>query len=444
MSPSRRTVFSMAKPPSCSEVGHAGDGWRVVRDGQQRTRASTRQRWRCISPARTYHRFVGGVAHTRLEHTGVCPECDNDLAAHEGPVAGFEFEYRVREVAEALAHVGQGMTYTEAARRARKTANVVRQAHDPLWEPPERPLNHGQTVADWVGEFTPVVAAQPAETSWPETLVLDGTTFLYRNTWTGTSRELFTLMAAYGYPAGQARGRLWKVWASPSRDNVAWGDFLALLPGRPVSVVCDDDAAIKRAVRDRWGTGRRGVPVHQCEHHMFVNGKANLDADGIKYGDPVRDLFADALKSRAGWEAFTAAVFADPRAWATEKWVHHWNQLMLAQTARRHRLPQHYANGAIEEPLRTIRAAIDHRKFCFRNRYRMNLLLELMRLSANKDDTVRVYAEDIRNYLVTAGPKRARRYRDVYDTWGKSDEENPRLRVYSLWAESAVEGQWAK
>ncbi|MEO6143092.1 MAG: hypothetical protein ABIP19_03860 [Dermatophilaceae bacterium] len=73
-----------------------------------------------------------------------------------------------------------------------------------------------------------------------------------------------------------------------------------------------------------------------------------------------------------------------------------------------------------------------------------SVMLEQMRLSANKDDIVRIYAEDIRNYLTTADPERARRYRTIYDPWGASGTpENPRIRVYSLFGESAYEGQWA-
>lgn len=401
-----------------------------------------RQRWRCIAPGKEFHHFTGGAAHTHLATPGLCTECDNSVSVHEGPVAGFAFEYRVREIAEALTHVGRGMTYTEAARRARKTANIMRQMNEPGWTPRPENLSNGQTVAEWVGEFTPVVGSRHAETQWPQTLVLDSTVFKYTNTWTGRQRQLFTVMSAYGYEAGQATGRMWKVWASPDGDGNAWAEFLRLLPGRPDSIVCDDDKAIKDGVRQRWGRGRSAVPVHQCEHHLAVNGWAALDADGIAYGDPTRTLFDTALQSLTGWDTFVAAVNADPRAHATRRWVRHWNPVLRVQTARRPSIPPHYANGAIEEPQRTIRNAIDHRKFCFRNRERMILLLELMRLSANKDDIVRVYSEDIRSYLTNADPERTRAYRGIYDTWGPSDATNPRTRIYSLFGETAVEWQW--
>lgn len=214
------------------------------------------------------------------------------------------------------------------------------------------------------------------------------------------------------------------------------------VPGKPVSVVCDDERAIKTGVSDHWGRG--AVHIHQCEHHLAENCWAAMKLDVIPFDDPVRELFKTALHSRANWDAFVATVDANPRTAATRKWAHQWNVRLRIQTERRDRIPQRFANGAVEEPLRTIRAAIDHRKFCVRNRARMNPMLEQMRLSANKDDIVRIYAEDIRNHLTTADPERARRYRTTYDPWGASGTpENPRIRVYSLFGESAYEGQWA-
>ena len=53
-----------------------------------------------------------------------CVECENHLEAHQGPGAPAEFEYLVREVATALVNLGRGMSYTDAAKRVRMTANV--------------------------------------------------------------------------------------------------------------------------------------------------------------------------------------------------------------------------------------------------------------------------------------------------------------------------------
>ncbi len=440
----------MTQPPTCPRKGHAGDGWRVVRDGQQRTAGRTRQRWRCISPDDGFHRFVGAVARTRHAPEAVCWECDNQVAAHEGPVAGHEYEYLVREVAEALVSVGRGMTYTDAAKRARLKANAARNdasgaslhgdefvSGGPVID---RTVVNGQTVAEWMGEFVPVVAKRHAETEWPETIVLDSTEFQDTNVRTGEQRQLFAVLAVWGYPAGGEKGRLWRLGAVPRDTTETWAEFLAELPGKPALVVCDRDLAIIGGVQQRWGKGKDAVPIHLCEHHLFARGVAALERDGIAYGDPLRELLNVAFQSLAGWDAFDTAVAADPRAVSGRKWVAHWRKRMRVQTARRASIPAHYANGAVEDPLKMVRQVIDRRKFAFRNRARMNLLLELVRLRVLRADSVRTYAEDIRAHLVAEGQDRAPRYRAVYDTWGPRSDTLQRTRVYSLLGWSRVEG----
>ncbi|NMM25103.1 MAG: hypothetical protein HHJ11_16760 [Phycicoccus sp.] len=413
------------------------------------------------------------MSRTRY-HEGVCWECDNKVAAYEGPVAGHEYEYLVREVAEALVSVGRGMTYTDAAKRARKAANRARKNLDPGGgpdadldpddeldenlraagdtvpkadptsesdtKPKEKTVTTGQTVADWLGEFVPVVAAQHQEKAWPQTIVLDSTEFMDTNSRTSGRRQLFAVLAAWGYAAGEKEGHLWKVAAAPADDAMAWKEFLASIPGRPELVVCDRDYAIIGGVQRHWGRGKAQVPIHLCEHHMFDNGLAKLKDDGIEFEDPLRVLFASAFQSLAGWDAFDAATQGDPRAVNTRKWVRHWRKRMRVQTARRASIPPHYGNGAVEAPIRQVRQVIERRKFTFRNLARMNLLLELVRLRLLRADSVRAYAEDIRTHLVLEGDRRKPSYRAVYDTWGPRIEDKPRTRVYSLLGWARVEG----
>src|SRR5665648_994404 len=72
----------------------------------------------------------------------------------------------------------------------------------------------GNTVAEWLDTCAPVVMAEHAETTWPETLVLDSTRFLVTNSWTGDTSVAFNVLGAYGYPApGQGRPRVWALAA---------------------------------------------------------------------------------------------------------------------------------------------------------------------------------------------------------------------------------------
>jgi len=83
---------------------------------------------------------------------------------------------------------------------------------------------------------------------------------MWKNPRRGTNTQLFTVMAAYGYDAVGLNGKVWKLWASPTDDAVAWAEFLDLLPGRPLSVVCDRDLAIIGRGPAHWGRGKNAVP----------------------------------------------------------------------------------------------------------------------------------------------------------------------------------------
>ncbi len=231
------------------------------------------------------------------------------------------------------------------------------------------------------------------------------------------------------------RGRLWKLAAGPRDTAVDWEEFLASLPGRPELVVCDRDLAIIAGVGRRWGKGKAGVPIHLCEHHLFERGLAQLRADGVSYGEPTRELLADAFTSREGWDAFDAAVTADPALANSARWVKFWRKDMRVQTGRRASIPAHYANGAVEHPIAVVREVLERRAWCFRNRARMDLLLQLVVLRIRRLDDERVYAADIHQFLLDNAGRPARAYRGIYDTWGPKDNEE---RVYSLHTHNAA------
>ena len=154
--------------------------------------------------------------------------------------------------------------------------------------------------------------------------------------------------------------------ASPTDQNTDWASFLALLPGRPLSVVCDRDL------------------LHQSLHSLAK-----------------RDAFATAVRAESGW------VSAD-------KWVKHWDKRMRLQTARRASLPPVYANGAVEAPIKRVRQVLERRRWTFRNRERMNLLLELVRLAVLRADNASVYVADIRTHMFIVVAAFG-----VWSTWGR-------------------------
>jgi len=252
-------------------------------------------------------------------------------------------KYAIEEVATALVDLARGATYTETARRIQ--VNHGWADFDGIHEAPVATALSGATVAGWLDRFGAVIAAEYAEREWPQSLVLDSTEFLWTNPRTGDKEQMFSVLAAWGYPAGARRGRLWALAAAPSDDAAAWKAFLDRLPGRPELVVYDSDKAIHSAVRRKWPT----VPIHLCEHHLYSNAKKHLRKDGQEgWGNTYRTLLAAAGQSPEGWAAFRNAVLAEPTLAETNAWVRHWDADMTVQTGRRASMPPHYSTGALD------------------------------------------------------------------------------------------------
>ncbi|MGJ7439868.1 hypothetical protein [Aquipuribacter sp. MA13-6] len=194
--------------PPCPRSGH--EDRRVVKDGHYGI--PRRERFRCVGTA-AYHRFVPELPR-QVTPTGVCDTCDSEVPAHRGPVTGRKYGFPVREVAAAFAAVGTGVSYQQAALRAR--ARSGRDLGDGA-------ARGGNTVAEWLDTLAPVVLEAHAERSWPETLVLGATRFMVTNTWTGERSMAFNVLGAYGYPAaGQGRPRVWALAAYHQATEVEW------------------------------------------------------------------------------------------------------------------------------------------------------------------------------------------------------------------------------
>jgi hypothetical protein len=380
---------------------------RIVRDGIQRMGGRQKQRWRCISPDGSYHRFLGVVSRTRAT-SETCTECENHIAPHEGPAAPAEFEYLIREVAASLVEVGRGMTYSEAAQRVRMRANIGKTNG---W----KAVASGQTVAEWMADFVPIVGARYAPKEWPPVIVLDSVSFKWTDQLTSKTHQLYSIFAAYGYDENGKNGRLVKVEASPSGDTAAWAEFLVSLPGRPVSIVADEDKAIRGGINAVWGAEAFEGMVHQCEYHLGANAMAAMRSDKLKQSDEIWRLFMPALSSRTDWDVFEAAVCAQPALRFINMWVSRQAEMLQRQTSLREGRPPVYANGAVEQSLSRIREIVQPRQYAYRNRARTNRMLELVRLSMVRADDAAEYATAIREYLDRHNGRMPRTYRAIYD-----------------------------
>ena len=329
--------------------------------------------------------------------------------------------YQVKEMASALVDVAKGVTYAETARRAKAG----------YWGPggtgqlKATSVESGQTIADWLNQFGPVVSTHYSETEWPETIILDSTEYKYLDPRTGVLSQLFVVMAAWGYEAGSTRGRLWRVEARPNDKTADWVEFLRALPGTPKSVVYDGERSIRSASRQHFGNL---TPTHICEYHLHANALKALAADEAKGNvGPPRALLNDAFHGPKEWQAFRKAT-QQSGCPSLSKWVAYWDQIITTQTGLRRILPAHYSTGPLDRALGTIRQATESRKWTFRNRERMNQLLDLIRLRINRRDNPEAWAELMRQHLETNSgkPLRARQLADpvTYNTAG--------ARVYSL------------
>jgi Transposase, Mutator family len=327
------------------------------------------------------HGFTFAVPrHDEAGHT--CDQCGKDgygLAATPGS------QYTLDEVVAALVDVARGATYVDAVKR------LIAARDD------DADLSvSGQTASDWVGRYGPAIAAAYAEREWPQTVVLDSTLFKWTNPRGFGSEDLFSILAVWGYPAGEVRGRLWALTASKAHDTEAWKLFLQTLPGRPEVVVSDDaDSGIAAAVRAVWPR----VKQHRCEHHLYVRAANALRADGQRgMGNQFRVLLNDAFRSPQEWAAFRDAVLGAGLP-ATGDWVRKWDKQLTAQTSWRAGIPAHYSTGALDPKLAVVRQYLRSRRWTFRNMSRMNNLLGLMRLHINRRDQPGAWAKHLRVHL---------------------------------------------
>ncbi len=202
-------------------------------------------------------------------------------------------------------------------------------------------------------------------------------------------------------------------------DAESWKAFFATLPGAPTYVVADGSEAIRSAVRSAWPEAM----LYVCESHLRMNGEKAAQSDRIfewvpkgprrarSRGFPVPPWLAreeterqfarhpiwNALRaaqmSPALWDGLKAVVDAEAPnngAPALRAWIAAVEPLVLAQFAFREahkgeRLPR--STGAAETLIRKIKKALEGRSGAIANRRRLDLVLDLIRVTATGEGT---------------------------------------------------------
>ena len=129
-----------------------------------------------------------------------------------------DHESHLRLAVKALLDVGNALTYTEAAARARSTAG--RGLHGGI-QP------NGSLVAEWIAVFAPLLVREHAETCWPETVLVDSTNFIISSTRMGTSKQAFAIAAVYGCAKDSERGKLLGLYATHEHFAGSHGEAFA-------------------------------------------------------------------------------------------------------------------------------------------------------------------------------------------------------------------------
>jgi len=166
-----------------------------------------------------------------------------------------------RGIAGALAAVGAGASYRQAALVARERARRLRADPD---TGELRLTRRGQLVMDWVEVFAPVVFEPYRPVAWPAagSLLLEDLPFSARDPATGRFRNAFKVFCAVGFEHN--RPKLRRGQAFPEATQVNWETFPGGLDGVPCRVVCDNHSGLNAAARAAFPQAE----LYLCEWHL--------------------------------------------------------------------------------------------------------------------------------------------------------------------------------
>ncbi len=113
-----------------------------------------------------------------------------------------------------------------------------------------------------------LLVLEHAETSWPETTLIDSTNLIITNRRMGTSAQAFAIVAVYGYDQGAKPGRLLGFYATHEHLTSDYVDALAYFEGLgnqrtgassrwspPRMVLTDGESALVAGIRQYWKVG---------------------------------------------------------------------------------------------------------------------------------------------------------------------------------------------
>jgi hypothetical protein len=317
------------------------------------------------------------------------------------------FSYTASEIATALVAVGKGMSY-------RAAATLV---HEQLGRPsgPD-----GNSVADWVEVFAPVVFARSAETRWPRVVALDSLPFRIRSLDAGgrpIPEEIATFQILGASGSGPRGSGLVALQAFPGAYSggaqALWEEFLLSLAGVPEQVVCDPDPDLVGAIERVW---KRAPVTFLCHSHLRRQLLDVLRDEGVLPGDPLARAGERAFDGLGSWRELLES-YRPRRLRRLERWIELHDERITWQLE--HAAGVDLTTDALEQQLELLRHHLSGRRGNLRNRERTNRLLMLVQLELNGVADEAGYAQIIEEDLLLRGGRAGRR-RAILDPGGSS------------------------
>jgi hypothetical protein len=271
------------------------------------------------------------------------------------------------------------------------------------------PRADGNSVADWVEIFAPVVFARAAPASWPRTVVIDSLPFRVR-----LPRDIpaFQIFGALDPEAGLVSLQAFP-GAHPGAATALWEAFLRSREGVPTQVVCDPDPDLLAAIENVWTP----APLTSlCQTHLRVELRDLLREEGINRGEPIANAGERAFDGPVQWREFVE--FHRPRRLRKlERWVARHDEQIGRQLDRAE--PSEKTTDLLEQKLGLLGDLFSGRRGNLRNRERTNRLLMLVQLELNGLADKKRYARIIEEELLARGG-RANPRRAIVDPTGSS------------------------
>lgn len=457
--PTGSVVSSLSLPPECPE--HPSST--VVRNGtfsrKRKTddpRSTPRQRYRCDPGAEgKVHYFTTPLPREAVAvGEAACPECDELLSPHRGPLAGARHTpWSLKNIAQALNDLSNGSSYATVsmemrARRDRAREHLRSHVHgaEPAllsegspesssgsWTT-EQAKNSWHLAADLVEQYSPLffeplaksmterdarqrllndeaLAANPQRgLRSPIVWILDEqpiTVHRRKSTRSGHQRNSWSVLVVVelvwhqpkttddfpgtrSLPTKEARLRL--VRAYPAGNELAWRLVLDELKTRPDVIVSDCSDAILNAISTTYGAGVVGhIPSMFHIHRNLRDALIGLPGASVSEGGRLR--LAPPLRKHLDQLRRDEALNLGP-----DDWPGWWDELLAMVRA----LP------APTKALEQQRATYEHRIAAA-----FPLLRKMPQLPASNASVERRIRYQLENFT---GPGRVQRYRNLART----------------------------